>query len=158
MSELAPYRPGLDRLRYRSIRAALLVALALDLVMAIGKGLYGYLSGSLGMVSDGLHSALHASGGIIGLIGVWLAARPPDPGAPDRDMPSRTRSPRHIHRNEAALQPGGPWPISSVSPPNMGTLEIDASTAHAGASPSRARSAHVREEDFPCCTRAAPHC
>jgi cation diffusion facilitator family transporter len=58
------------------------VVLALDLVMAIGKGLYGYASGSLGMVSDGLHSALHASGGVIGLIGVSLAARPPDPDHP----------------------------------------------------------------------------
>jgi cation diffusion facilitator family transporter len=56
--------------------------LALDLLMAVGKGLYGYASGSLGMVSDGLHSALHASGGVIGLIGVSLAARPPDPDHP----------------------------------------------------------------------------
>jgi cation diffusion facilitator family transporter len=69
-------------LRYRSIRRVLLVALALDLVMAIGKGLYGYLSGSLGMVSDGLHSALHASGSVVGVIGVSLAARPADPDHP----------------------------------------------------------------------------
>jgi len=58
------------------------MALTLDVVMAVAKGLYGYLTGSLGMVSDGLHSALHASGGIIGLIGVSLAARPPDPEHP----------------------------------------------------------------------------
>lgn len=68
--------------RYRSIRTVLLAVLALDLVMAAGKGLYGYLSGSLGMVSDGLHSALHASGAVIGLIGISLAARPPDPDHP----------------------------------------------------------------------------
>jgi len=60
----------------------LIVVLALDVVMAVGKGVYGYLSGSLGMVSDGLHSAVHASGGVIGLIGVSLAARPPDPDHP----------------------------------------------------------------------------
>jgi len=71
-----------DQLRYRRIRGVVLVVLALDLVMAVGKGLYGYLSGSLGMVSDGLHSALHASGGLIGLVGVTVAARPPDPDHP----------------------------------------------------------------------------
>jgi cation diffusion facilitator family transporter len=60
----------------------LLVVLTLDLVMAVGKGLYGYFSGSLGMVSDGLHSALHAAGGVIGLVGISLAARPPDPDHP----------------------------------------------------------------------------
>jgi len=82
VSELAPYPPRPEQLRYRSIRSVLSAVVALDLVMAAGKGLYGYLSGSLGMVSDGLHSALHASGGIIGLIGVSLAARPPDPDHP----------------------------------------------------------------------------
>lgn len=82
MSQLLPRPPRLEHLRYRSIRSVLLVVLALDFVMAVAKGLYGYLSGSLGMVSDGLHSALHASGGIIGLIGVSLAARPPDSDHP----------------------------------------------------------------------------
>ena len=76
MSELA------EQSRYRHIRRAVLVVLALDLVMAVGKGLYGYFSGSLGMVSDGLHSTLHASGGVIGLVGVTLAARAPDPDHP----------------------------------------------------------------------------
>lgn len=64
------------------MRRAVIVVLALDLVMAAGKGIYGYLTGSLGMISDGLHSALHASGGVIGLAGVTLAARAPDPDHP----------------------------------------------------------------------------
>jgi divalent metal cation (Fe/Co/Zn/Cd) transporter len=75
-------KPRTERLRYRSIGTTLFGVLALDIVMAVGKWLYGYFSGSLGMVSDGLHSALHASGGVIGLIGVWLSARPPDPDHP----------------------------------------------------------------------------
>jgi cation diffusion facilitator family transporter len=82
VSEQAPTPPRLEQLRYRAIRFVLLVVLALDVVMAVAKGLYGHLSGSLGMSSDGLHSALHASGGLIGLIGVSLAARPPDPAHP----------------------------------------------------------------------------
>lgn len=81
VSNLAPDHSG-PRGRYRSIRWVLLVVLALDLLMAIGKSLYGHLSGSLGMVSDGLHSALHALGSIVGLVGISLAARPPDRAHP----------------------------------------------------------------------------
>jgi cation diffusion facilitator family transporter len=49
-----------------------------DLLLALSKGFYGYLTESLGMLSDGFHSAVHALGGVISLIGVKLAARPPD--------------------------------------------------------------------------------
>jgi len=82
MSDPVPDPRGFERSRYRAIQAVLLVVLALDVVMALGKGLYGHFSGSLGMVSDGLHSALHATGGVVGLIGVSLAARPADPDHP----------------------------------------------------------------------------
>jgi cation diffusion facilitator family transporter len=64
--------------RYRMIRQVLLVVLGVDLLLASGKGFYGYLTESLGMLSDGFHSAVHALGGVISLIGVKLAARPPD--------------------------------------------------------------------------------
>jgi cation diffusion facilitator family transporter len=64
--------------RYRMIRRVLLVVLGCDLLLASSKGFYGYLTDSLGMLSDGFHSAIHALGGVIGLIGVKLAARPPD--------------------------------------------------------------------------------
>jgi len=52
--------------------------MGVDLLLAVGKGFYGYLTDSLGMLSDGSHSAVHALGGVIGLIGVKLSARPPD--------------------------------------------------------------------------------
>lgn len=68
--------------RYRAIRRTLLLVLLLDVAMAAGKGVYGYLTGSLGMAADGLHSALHASAGVVGLVGVYLASRPPDPKHP----------------------------------------------------------------------------
>jgi cation diffusion facilitator family transporter len=64
--------------RYRTIRWILLVVLGVDLLLAASKGFYGYLTDSLSMLSDGFHSAVHALGGVIGLIGVRLAARPPD--------------------------------------------------------------------------------
>jgi len=68
--------------RYRAIRRVLLVVLLLDLAMAAGKGTYGYLKGSLGMLADGLHSVMHAAAGVVGLVGVHLASRPPDPEHP----------------------------------------------------------------------------
>jgi cation diffusion facilitator family transporter len=64
--------------RYRMVRRVLLVVLGIDLLLASSKGFYGYLTDSLGMLSDGFHSAVHALGGVISLIGVKLAARPPD--------------------------------------------------------------------------------
>lgn len=64
--------------RYRMIRQVLLFMLGIDLLLASSKGFYGYLTESLGMLSDGFHSAVHAMGGVISLVGVKLAARPPD--------------------------------------------------------------------------------
>ncbi len=68
--------------RYQSIRRTLAIVLALDLLLALAKGSYGYFSDSLGMISDGLHSGLHALGSIVGLVGVSLASQPPDPSHP----------------------------------------------------------------------------
>lgn len=64
--------------RFGAIRRTLLVVLAVDLLLSALKGIYGYATGSLGMLADGLHSAVHAAGGVVALIGVGLAARPPD--------------------------------------------------------------------------------
>ncbi len=68
--------------RQKSIRHVLIVVLMLDLLMALAKGGYGYFTGSIGMISDGLHSTLHAAGGIVGLAGIHLAARPADASHP----------------------------------------------------------------------------
>jgi cation diffusion facilitator family transporter len=68
--------------RHKSIRQVLIVVLVLDLLMALAKGGYGYFTGSIGMISDGLHSTLHAAGGIVGLAGIHLAARPADASHP----------------------------------------------------------------------------
>jgi cation diffusion facilitator family transporter len=68
--------------RHKSIRHVLIVVLMLDLLMALAKGGYGYFTGSIAMISDGLHSTLHAAGGIVGLAGIHLAARPADASHP----------------------------------------------------------------------------
>ena len=70
------------RERYESIRRVLFVVLTVDLSMAAAKGWYGYLTGSLGMISDGLHSGLHALGSMLGVVGIALAARPADSSHP----------------------------------------------------------------------------
>jgi cation diffusion facilitator family transporter len=70
-------RSGLSK-RYKMIRQVLLVVLGIDLLLASSKGFYGYLTESLGMLADGFHSAVHALGGVISLVAVKLAARPPD--------------------------------------------------------------------------------
>lgn len=73
---------GAGHVRYRGIQRVLLLVLLVDIALATGKGIYGLLTGSLGMVADGLHSAMHASAGVVGLIGIYLASRPPDPQHP----------------------------------------------------------------------------
>jgi cation diffusion facilitator family transporter len=70
------------RHRYRAMRRVLLVVLGVDLMLAAAKSGYGLLIGSLGMTADGLHSLLHAFGTLVGLVGVTLAARPPDRSHP----------------------------------------------------------------------------
>ncbi|MCC7106427.1 MAG: cation transporter [Chloroflexi bacterium] len=64
------------------MRRALLVMLAANLGLAALKGGVGLAVGSLGMAADGLHSLLHALGSLVGLVGVTLAARPPDRSHP----------------------------------------------------------------------------
>ncbi len=81
MHEHAPANRA-PRQRYQPVRRVLLAVMAGDLAMAAAEILYGHLSGSLGMISDGLHSALHAFGGILGILGITLAARPPDAAHP----------------------------------------------------------------------------
>ncbi len=61
--------------RHEKIRRVLITVLALDLLMALGKGGYGYLTGSVAMISDGLHSTIHAAGSVVGLVGINLAVR-----------------------------------------------------------------------------------
>lgn len=68
--------------RQKSIRHVVIVVLMLDLLMALAKGGYGYFIGGIAMISDGLHSTLHAAGGIVGLAGIHLAARPADASHP----------------------------------------------------------------------------
>ncbi|MDX6765924.1 MAG: cation diffusion facilitator family transporter [Candidatus Methylacidiphilales bacterium] len=68
--------------RYPRIQRVLFIALAVNLVLAAGKLLLGWSLGSLGVMSDGLHSVMDGAGSVVGLIAIHVAALPPDPRHP----------------------------------------------------------------------------
>lgn len=68
--------------RTKDIRFVLWAVLALNLMVAGAKLLYGMVTGSLSMQADGFHSLFDGVSNIVGLAGMWLAAFPPDADHP----------------------------------------------------------------------------
>lgn len=68
--------------RQHAIARILWIILGLNLLVAVAKLAYGRAAGSLAISADGLHSLLDGSSNIIGLVGVFLARRPPDDNHP----------------------------------------------------------------------------
>ncbi len=66
----------------RQIRAVLWKVMGLNLAVALAKLLYGLKTGAISMVADGYHSLLDSSSNVIGLVGIWIAYRPPDASHP----------------------------------------------------------------------------
>lgn len=66
----------------RSIRLILAVVLVLNLGVALAKLIVGALIHSISMVADGFHSLTDGASNVVGLIGISLAARPPDEDHP----------------------------------------------------------------------------
>lgn len=62
----------------RETRRVLWVVLWLNLGVAAAKLGYGLLTGSVSMQADGIHSSFDGMSNVIGLIGLWAAAHPPD--------------------------------------------------------------------------------
>ena len=65
-------------IRTRAIRRVLLVVLGLNLLVAALKVGYGLASGSVAMSADGVQSLLDGLANVVGLVGIAVAARPPD--------------------------------------------------------------------------------
>ncbi len=78
----ARQRPGTYTARTREVRRILAIILVLNLLVAGAKIAFGLLTSSLAIAADGFHSTLDASGNIVGLVGISVAARPPDPNHP----------------------------------------------------------------------------
>ncbi len=66
----------------RETRRILWIVLALNLSVAAAKLIYGLLTGSVSMQADGIHSSFDGLSNVIGLIGLWAAASPPDAAHP----------------------------------------------------------------------------
>lgn len=68
--------------RARGIQRVLLGVLLLNVAVAVAKLGYGLYTNSLSMSADGLNSLLDGVSNVVGLIGLAVAARPPDPNHP----------------------------------------------------------------------------
>jgi len=67
---------------YSSVKRILLIVLILNVAVALAKMIYGWMTNSLSMVSDGFHSLFDGTSNVIGIIGITLASRPPDKAHP----------------------------------------------------------------------------
>lgn len=68
--------------RLVKIRRVLLYTLLLNITVAAVKTGYGYIINSVSMLSDGFHSFFDGTSNIIGLVGIWIACKPPDKSHP----------------------------------------------------------------------------
>ncbi|MDQ1275626.1 MAG: hypothetical protein QG610_1201, partial [Euryarchaeota archaeon] len=64
--------------RFKKVQRVLTFVLFLNLAVAFAKIVYGTLSGALSMTADGYHSLFDGVSNIVGIIGSFIAARPPD--------------------------------------------------------------------------------
>jgi cation diffusion facilitator family transporter len=82
-ASLAPAPAGLPaEERIRAIRRVLWLVLALNVVVALAKLLYGLFSNSAAMQADGISSLFDGVSNVVALIGMSFAARPADRGHP----------------------------------------------------------------------------
>ncbi|MGC9516209.1 MAG: cation diffusion facilitator family transporter [Methanomicrobiales archaeon] len=63
---------------YSTVKRILIIIMFLNVGVALAKIIYGYLTNSLSMVSDGFHSMFDGISNVIGIIGIVIASRPPD--------------------------------------------------------------------------------
>jgi cation diffusion facilitator family transporter len=64
------------------ISRVLLRVLALNLVVAVAKVAYGYWTGAVSILSDGLHSVTDGASNVVALVGIRAARRPADASHP----------------------------------------------------------------------------
>lgn len=64
--------------RYRAVSRVLLRVLVLNLAVALAKIALGLATGAVSVLSDGYHSLTDGASNIVALVGVRIAAQPPD--------------------------------------------------------------------------------
>ncbi len=67
-----------DKEYYSTVKRVLIIILALNILVTLAKGVYGWYTNSLSMISDGIHSFFDSTSNVIGIIGIIIASRPPD--------------------------------------------------------------------------------
>ena len=68
--------------RYSEVRKVLIRVLWLNLCVALAKIVFGQLSGSISILSDGFHSLTDGASNVVALVGLRLAQKPPDANHP----------------------------------------------------------------------------
>lgn len=68
--------------RYTAVSRVLVRVLFLNLVVAVAKIVFGYLSGAISVLSDGFHSLTDTASNVVGIVGVRAARQPPDADHP----------------------------------------------------------------------------
>jgi cation diffusion facilitator family transporter len=66
------------QLRFQAVSRVLIRVLVLNLAVAAAKIAYGYVSGSVAILSDGFHSLTDSFSNVAALVGVRVARKPPD--------------------------------------------------------------------------------
>ena len=73
-----PEPPSNSRGRFHEIRVVLIIVMWLNLAVALAKFSYGTWSGSVSMRADGIASMFDTVSNLVGVVGMYLAARPAD--------------------------------------------------------------------------------
>ena len=68
--------------RFTEVRIVLVRILVLNLAVALTKVVYGQISGSISILSDGFHSLTDAASNVVALVALRLAKKPPDANHP----------------------------------------------------------------------------
>ncbi len=68
--------------RLKKVQQVLYYTLFLNLAVASAKIVYGYITDSISMLSDGFHSFFDGTSNVIGLVGIYIASKPPDKNHP----------------------------------------------------------------------------
>jgi cation diffusion facilitator family transporter len=68
--------------RYTSVRSVLLGVFVLNLAVALAKIIFGQLTGSISILSDGFHSLTDGASNVVAMVGLRLAQKPPDANHP----------------------------------------------------------------------------
>ena len=80
MQWIRDYKPDPDATRL--FRRALVITLGGNILLAAGKGVATYLSGSVALYADTANSVSDVLYSLLMVLGLWMAQQPPDIGHP----------------------------------------------------------------------------